>query len=841
MKATLLKSKSRLFGRKILKRQVERHLQESSLKKFTLSKQLQKQLRVLAFCSFISFVQASAQTTDTYQWKNVQIQGGGFVTGVVYNATEKDLLYARTDVGGAYRWDAATASWLPLTNHLNRTEENYTGVLSLATDPVEPNRVYLATGLYSQSWAGNAAILASTDKGNTWTRSNLPIKLGGNEDGRSTGERLQVDPNQNSTLYLGTTTDGLWKSANYGATWAKVNSFPVSNMAPGSGGLAFVLLDKRTGGVNTATQTIYVGVLRKGDSNLYRSTDGGATWAPVPNQITNYMPHHAALDADGTLYITYSDNPGPNGVTAGAVRKLNTATGTWTDLTLPAGQGGFAGLALDAQNPGTVMVSTMNRWWPGDEVYRSTDAGATWQPLLEAATWNHTLAPYAAASNPHWIGALAIDPFDSNKSWFVTGYGVYNSTNLSEADKATPVNWVFQNKGLEETVPLKLISPPAGAHLVSALGDIDGFRHDNLDESPAQGRLSPRYGTNTWIDYAASQPDFMVRTHYQSEAHFGAFSTDGGTAWSPFAASPAGVTGGGAIAVSADGAFLVWAPAGVSSVYQSSDRSTTWVASAGAGKANLRVAADKVNANKFYVYDALAGQVLVSTNAGAAFSAAATGLPSVADWQLWASMIYPVPGVEGDIWLTNTVGGLYRSTNSGSSFAKIINVQEATKVGFGKAAEGSTYPAVFLVGKVNNTIGFFRSDDAGATWLRINDDQHQFGGVNDITGDPRIFGRVYLATSGRGIIYGDISTVTSVLADQPQSLALSYWPNPFDKGLQLQSSLPFTYKITNLIGQTVFTGTCAGDCEVGTSLQPGIYLLTSSHQNQTRTIRIMKK
>jgi hypothetical protein len=47
--------------------------------------------------------------------------------------------------------------------------------------------------------------------------------------------------------------------------------------------------------------------------------------------------------------------------------------------------------------------------------------------------------------------------------------------------------------------------------------------------------------------------------------------------------------------------------------------------------------------------------------------------------------------------------------------------------------------------------GIFRSVDAGQTWVRINDDQHQWGRAGDtaITGDPRIFGRVYIGTNGR--------------------------------------------------------------------------------------------
>jgi hypothetical protein len=60
-----------------------------------------------------------------------------------------------------------------------------------------------------------------------------------------------------------------------------------------------------------------------------------------------------------------------------------------------------------------------------------------------------------------------------------------------------------------------------------------------------------------------------------------------------------------------------------------------------------------------------------------------------------------------------------------------------------------------LFGKVAAQMGIFRSDDSGLTWLRLNDDDHQFGWITRLTGDPRVFGRVYLATSGRGIIYGE--------------------------------------------------------------------------------------
>jgi hypothetical protein len=138
----------------------------------------------------------------------------------------------------------------------------------MATDPSDPNRVYMATGLYTQSWGATAAILASIDKGNTWQTTKLTIKLGGNEDGRSTGERLQVDPNLGNILYLGSSTDGLWKSLDYGASWNKVNTFPVTSSPIGSGGISFVLFDKNSSTPGTATNTIYVGVVTPGKQFL---------------------------------------------------------------------------------------------------------------------------------------------------------------------------------------------------------------------------------------------------------------------------------------------------------------------------------------------------------------------------------------------------------------------------------------------------------------------------------------------------------------------------------------------------------------------------------------------
>ena len=155
-----------------------------------------------------------------YAWKNVVIKGGGFVSGIVMSPALPGLAFARTDVGGAYRFDPANQRWMPLTDWVGHNNSNLIGIESIAADPTDPNKVYLAAGEYLT--AGNGAILSSTDMGRTWTTNAIAAPMGGNVDGRSMGERLAVDPNLPSALYFGSRNAGLWKSTDSAQTWTQV-------------------------------------------------------------------------------------------------------------------------------------------------------------------------------------------------------------------------------------------------------------------------------------------------------------------------------------------------------------------------------------------------------------------------------------------------------------------------------------------------------------------------------------------------------------------------------------------------------------------------------------------
>jgi photosystem II stability/assembly factor-like uncharacterized protein len=721
-----------------------------------------------------------------YTWTNAQIAGGGFVPGIVFNQTERDLIYARTDIGGAYRWNQAGGRWIPLLDHIGQDNWGLNGIASLATDPVDPNRVYVAAGMYTNSWdPNNGAILRSADRGNNWQSTALPFKLGGNMPGRGMGERLAIDPNRNSTLYLAAPSgNGLWRSTDSGVTWSKVTSFPnAGNYAQDPNdpngylndnqGVLWVTFDPRTGTRGSTTQTIYVGVADK-QNILYRSTNGGATWQRLAGQPTGYLPHQGALDpVNGMLYLATSDTGGPYDGSKGDVWKYATATGQWTQISpipsaSPDDYFGYSGLALDRGRPGTLMVATQVSWWPDIILFRSTDSGATWSRIWDWAGYpNRTLrytqdisaAPWLSlGANPQppevtpklgWMTeSMQIDPFNSNRMMYGTGATIYGTTNLTTWDTGGKITIKPMAAGLEETAVLDLASPPTGAPLLSALGDIGGFRHDRLDAVPARIFTSPVFTSTTSLDYAELTPGSVVRVGNLDRSarpndNRVAFSTDGGANWWQ-GAEPGGVTGGGTVAAGADASRFVWSPAGTG-VHYASGYGSSWTASTGI-PAGAVVESDRVNPRKFYGYSG--GRFYVSTDGGARFTASpATGLPANARFKA-------VTGREGDIWLAGGAG-LWRSTDSGTTFTKLANVQESSNIGFGKPAAGQTYPALYAIARIGNTRGVFRSDDTGATWTRINDDKHQYGNIGDaITGDPRVHGRVYLGTNGRGIIIG---------------------------------------------------------------------------------------
>jgi photosystem II stability/assembly factor-like uncharacterized protein len=257
--------------------------------------------------------------------------------------------------------------------------------------------------------------------------------------------------------------------------------------------------------------------------------------------------------------------------------------------------------------------------------------------------------------------------------------------------------------------------------------------------------------------FAPDKPEVIVRIGNAGRdvSVHGIISEDGGNTWESLAGDPPGGSSGqGRIAVGADGRTILWAMLR-GSAFVTADRGATWTECRGISSA-VSVIADPVIASHFHAFDAPAGRLMVSTNSALTFEALAVSFPE-SRTGVRGVVLAAAPGMKGDLWVGSHDIGLYHSTNGGVSFVKLDGVERADALGFGKAAPGQTFPALYLVGDIRRLHGFYRSDDAGRSWVRINDDQHQFGSADRpmIVGDPRIYGRVYLTTGGRGVIYGE--------------------------------------------------------------------------------------
>ncbi len=732
-------------------------------------------------------------------WASAKFGGGGYVTGLIFHPTTKDLLYARTDVGGAYRWDASSSSWIPINDGFTAAEGFHHGVESIALDPTNDQRVYMVTGM-SASADPTARLYISTNRGGTWTSVNLPFSAGGNNNGRAIGERLSVDPNNPSILFYGSRTAGLWKSADSGRTWAQVTSLSSTKLTADQinalggqvMGVEMLMFDTSTKGSGSATGTLWAAIAPDYvnaaglSSNLYKSVNGGASWTPVSTPISGYHIPHMVRAADGTFYVLFTKGAGPGDPGPGRLYRFDGSNGNnWTLLNSndSAGYGGLS--VVGTGSTARIALGVSGTWgnYSGQQIIQlSDDGGRNWREI--AATMPHTPADDGFSG---WIDDVEIDPANRDRVLHVTGGGVWETRNASSS---TP-SWNFSVNGLEETCTLSLATPPAGASytLINSSGDVGTWVHTDLATKPT---LSPykQWSNGNSADMAWSDPNYIATANVTSTStsHTGTgyWSGDGGRSWAAFARLPAGAVANtnhaSNLAVPARNR-VVWAPADSVPSY-TTDNGANWTATNLPALASVgiprsyRMVADRKNPNKVYAYDSggawwtyTQAKVYVSTDGGRNFTLSQGSVSANMRFAPWGSSSMAVnPNVEGDLWVADGLA-LYHSVDSGATWTKLNHfssiwngrqdwfgpeVAGASIVALGKAKPGASYSAaVYVIGVINGVWGVWRSDDGGNSWTRHNDDAHQYAGLGVMAADQGRYGRVYAGGSCRGVVYSN--------------------------------------------------------------------------------------
>ena len=731
------------------------------------------------------------------RWATVKFGGGGYVPGLVYHPSSPNVLYARTDIGGAYRWDASTNAWVAITDMFGPTEGFYHGTETMAIDPNDDKRVYMSAGMYLHENA-DARLYISSDRGNNWTYVALPFSAGSNNQGRAVGERLMVDPNNSSILFYATRANGLWKSADAGQTWSQVSSLATHNMTEaeinavfwrGVVGFEQVIFDTDTKGTGSATQTIYTAVAKDYAAvaglsySMYKTTDGGATWNGIvtPADVAGYYIPHMVRNKDGMMYVAFTAETGPG---AGGSSRLYKFDGTnWTLLKKYDKEQwvnfGMGGLSVSGTGASTrIALGVTNSWgnWDGQPIVQlSDDAGATWREI--AATAPHT----SAGGFTGWVDDVEIDPNDREHILHVHGGGVWETRNASAA-KPT---WTNASGGIEEVATKSLTAPPPGANytLLRAADDVSTSVQTELSKSPSRS-TGNMFGSTSWVDVAWSDPSYIATTGTAKSGKAGAYSTDSGLTWNYFPTNhpDALARQGGAsnLAVVKPGQ-VVWAPSHAAPAY-TTDNGATWtytnlpaLASTGIDRA-YRVVADRKNPNKVYAYNSGGAwwaqwsekaRFYTSTDGGKTFTES-TAFPALtwnADY--YVTSIAVNPNTEGDIWVADGLHILH-SSDSGATWTKLAAAQPiwvkpstwtpevygATSIALGKAPVGASYSSsIYVSGVIGGVWGVHRSDDGGQTWRRFNDDSHQFGGIGNLAADQNVPGRLYISGGGRGVLF----------------------------------------------------------------------------------------
>ena len=785
-----------------------------------------------------------------YTYQNLPIPGGGYVTGFAFHKKEPNILYARTDIGGVYRYCHEEKEWKSLMNHVTMKDLSESFPVAIALDQNAPERLYIACGL-NESEVGRMAI--SDDNGASFTYEEVPAMIHGNLNGRGTGYRLIVDHKDSNTLYFASQVDGLLCSKNRGKSWQNIE-------VQGEKYMTFVWQSEEgvTLVVGTAGVSNQINSKRRGHS-LYISYDGGEHFEPLiepvaPEESDSKMAGYVAqrYDSDGKyLYVTLSqtgrdsyviengyscdsgDAIGGRVIRYSLVYKekiLSYEDITPDDESIHTKEAikeketteekeskhgivsyldyGFSGISTCPRLPGFLICTTICRKEKGkdmDALYLSRDYGKHWEVgLLDLSIGRLCFnTPYmkpkynGGQSILHWMSDIKINPFNENEVWVNSGSGIFRSNNLTSSE------CLFEDacKGIEETVHLNIYSPPKGhVQLIDILGDLGGFAFTDLDkpcENSFADEMGNRYITCINADYSDLNPEFVVvtpRGNWTGKTKGGLILSKDQCKTFTRLEMPYGLSAviderlqeiehpnvnSGWVAVSPNCQNMVWCIAKgielpMNSIVYSHNGGATFAQSKiydlnkeTAKTKAMKVFSDRSLSELMYGFGSYP-EIYISKDGGATFYeyALPEDFPKVNFALIDCANKTEIRGETGKIgtfYLALGEKGLWKLNYSPKEDQ--LNVKKLThkkdtiyRVGLGILREEGDYfneeKALYVCGIINEVYGFYCSLDDGKSWSRLNTKKQMYGDINSIEGDSRTFGRFFIATGSRGVLYG---------------------------------------------------------------------------------------
>jgi len=216
-----------------------------------------------------------------------------------------------------------------------------------------------------------------------------------------------VDPKNPARYFVGVASGGVWKTVNAGTTWTPVFD------NEGSYSIGAIVLDPKNPlvvwvgtGENNSQRSVSYG------NGVYKSEDGGKSWRNVGLKTSEHIGRIAIDPKDSNIVYIASQGPlwGPGGERG--LFKTTDGGKTWKNILHISENTGVTDVVIDPNDPNTIYCAAYQRrrhMWtlidggPESAIYKSTDAGATWNKLRAGL-------PTVELGR---IG-LAISPVDSN-------------------------------------------------------------------------------------------------------------------------------------------------------------------------------------------------------------------------------------------------------------------------------------------------------------------------------------------------------------------------------------------------------------------------------------------
>ena len=703
--------------------------------------------------------------TSSNTWQPVNIGAGGYLTGL--DVAPDGTMVVRTDTYGAYLWNGSqwqqlvTSSSMPSAFVTPNLDDQ--GVYEIQIAPSNSNIMYMMF---------DGDVFKTTNKGTTWTETSFAqVSTNIGDIYRGWGQKMAIDPNDPNIVYAGTPLNGLFVTTNGGTSWQSVNGVPAgvvsSGDSPGITGLEFDPAN---------TNVIFAASYGNG---VYETTNAGASWSILSGGPGSVQ--YATISSTG-VYYAVGDNDSD---------LWSYANGTWKELLT----GQIDAVAINPSNPNEIVVANGT-----DQLNESLNGGTSWEGWTTNATlgqgdtpWLSVTAPYLSAS------ALAFNPLEPNEL-LATGQNDFWTTTVPQTiTSTTPIVWTSQGVGIEQLVANEIIVPPGGDPVVASWDRGFFYISNAQDVASTFGPVDSSAISAGWsINYASSDPSFLVEisdgSYVDSTTELSGYSTNGGQTWTPFPTDPPGVGTGGAYTGPWAGSIaastpenILWAPANNNQPYYTLNGGETWnpvVLPGVSSWANFQgawysndqdVTADRVLPNTFYLVADRYG-VYVTTNGGTTWTlaSAASSTTGLFYWSGGNESIQSVPGEAGNLFYSPGIeaqpnDGFYQSSNGGVTWNAVANVNAVDAFGFGAAAPGQSYPAIYIAGWVNNVYGIWQSINDAQSWTLLGTYPNgDLDLVKTISGNPNVYGQVYVGFAGSGYAY--------LSADGPSVAAIATSP-----------------------------------------------------------------